>query len=163
MNGGLPSVIEAAFPNIIPVPRPDVLDYKIKNPNWLAGFISAEECFFINIRSKPKMKIGYLIELTFKITQHYRDEQLMRSLIEYFGCGNIYKNRDTVEFKITKFEDLTEKIIPFLVKYPIQGAKFVDYLDFVKVIKLMKNKAHLTEEGLYQIRKIKAGMNRGRK
>ena len=97
------------------------------------------------------MKIGYLIELTFKITQHYRDEQLMRSLIEYFGCGNIYKNRDTVEFKITKFEDLTEKIIPFLVKYPIQGAKFLDYLDFVKVIKLMKNKAHLTEEGLCQI------------
>jgi hypothetical protein len=27
----------------------------------------------------------------------------------------------------------------------------------------MKNKAHLTEEGLDQIRKIKAGMNRGRK
>jgi hypothetical protein len=109
------------------------------------------------------MKIGYLVELTCKITQHYRDEQLMRSLIEYFGCGNVYKNRDTVEFKITKFSDLTEKIIPFFEKYPIQGAKFVDYLDFVKVIKLIQNKAHLTEEGLDQIRKIKAGMNRGRK
>ena len=52
------------------------------------------------------MKIGYSVELTFSITQHYRDEQLMRSLIEYFGCGNVFKNRDTVEFKITKFEDL---------------------------------------------------------
>jgi hypothetical protein len=27
----------------------------------------------------------------------------------------------------------------------------------------MKNKAHLTEEGLNQIRRIKAGMNTGRK
>jgi len=27
----------------------------------------------------------------------------------------------------------------------------------------MKNKAHLTEEGLEEIKKIKAGMNRGRK
>jgi hypothetical protein len=56
-----------------------------------------------------------------------------------------------------------EKIIPFFEKYPIQGEKFLDYLDFVKVIKLMKNKAYLTEEGLDKIRKIKAGMNRGRK
>jgi hypothetical protein len=38
----------------------------------------------------------------------------------------------------------------------------LDYLDFVKVIELMKEKEHLTEEGLNQIRKIKAGMNRGR-
>jgi hypothetical protein len=28
---------------------------------------------------------------------------------------------------------------------------------------LIKNKAHLTAEGLDQIRKIKAGMNKGRK
>lgn len=163
INRGLPLNIKAAFPDNIPIYRPDVLDYKIKNPNWLAGFTSAEGCFFVNIRSKPKMKIGYLVELTFKITQHYRDEQLMISLIEYFGCGNVYKNRDTVEFKIPKFEDLTKKIIPFFEKYPIQGEKFLDYLDFVKVIKLMKNKAYLTEEGLDKIRKIKAGMNRGRK
>ena len=106
INRGLPLNIKAAFPDNFPIYRPDVLDYKIKNPNWLAGFTSGEWCFFVNIRSKPKMKIGYSVELTFSITQHYRDEQLMRSLIEYFGCGNVFKNRDTVEFKITKFEDL---------------------------------------------------------
>jgi len=125
--------------------------------------VSAEGCFLVKIRSKPKMKIGYSVELAFVITQHSRDEQLMKSLIEYFGCGNIYKNPVTVDFKTTKFKDLTEKIIPFFEKYPIQGVKFLDYLDFVKVIKLIENKAHLTEKGLDQIRKIKASMNRGRK
>lgn len=29
-------------------------------------------------------------------------------------------------------------------------------------MEIMKNKAHITEEGLDQIRKIKAGMNKGR-
>ena len=33
MNLGLPSAIEAAFPNIIPVLRPSVLNCKIKDPN----------------------------------------------------------------------------------------------------------------------------------
>jgi hypothetical protein len=68
-----------------------------------------------------------------------------------------------VELKITNFKNLEEKVIPFFEKYPIQGVKLKDYLDFVKVIKLMKNKSHLTEQGLNQIRLIKAGMNRGRK
>ena len=78
-------------------------------------------------------------------------------------CGHVYKSRDVVELKITKFEHLVEKVIPFFEKYPIGGQKLLDYLDFFKVIKLMKNKAHLTEKGLNQIRLIKAGMNRGRK
>ena len=163
INRGLPLNIKTAFPDNIQIHRPNVSDYKIKDPNWLAGFVSAEGCFLVKIRSKPKMKIGYSVELAFVITQHSRDEQLMKSLIEYFGCGNIYKNPVTVDFKTTKFKDLTEKIIPFFEKYPIQGVKFLDYLDFVKVIKLIENKAHLTEKGLDQIRKIKASMNRGRK
>jgi len=36
-------------------------------------------------------------------------------------------------------------------------------LDFVKVAKLMKEKAHLSPEGLELIRRIKSGMNKGRK
>jgi len=57
---------------------------------------------------------------------------------------------------------ITNIIIPFFVKYPLVGAKRQDYLDFCKVAELMKNKAHLTPEGLAQIREIKAGMNTGR-
>lgn len=57
---------------------------------------------------------------------------------------------------------MTDKLLPFFQKYPIQGVKLLDYFYFVSVIELMKNKVHLTEEGLDQIRKIKSGMNRGR-
>jgi hypothetical protein len=40
--------------------------------------------------------------------------------------------------------------------------KYQDYLDFAKVAKMVKDKAHLTTEGLDQIRKIKSGMNKVR-
>ena len=102
------------------------------------------------------------VKLIFQLTQHNRDEQLMRSLIEYFDCGNLYKDREAFEYRVEKFSDIENKIIPFFSKNLIHGVKFLDYLDWCKAAELKKNKAHLTEEGLDQIRKIKAGMNKGR-
>jgi len=42
------------------------------------------------------------------------------------------------------------------------GEKYKDYRDWCKVGDIMKIKNHLTKEGLDQVIKIKAGMNRGR-
>lgn len=67
-----------------------------------------------------------------------------------------------VDYVVTKLTDITDKVLPLFHKNPIQGVKYLDFLDFVSVVKLMNNKIHLTEEGLDQIRKIKAGMNRQR-
>ena len=39
----------------------------------------------------------------------------------------------------------------------------MDFIDFCEIALLMKNKIHLTQDGLEQIRKIKAGMNKERK
>lgn len=60
--------------------------------------------------------------LKFSIAQHYRDEALLKSLINYFGiacAGNIYKNRETFELVFTNFTEIEDKIVPFFVKYPI--------------------------------------------
>jgi len=48
----------------------------------------------VKIKSNSKSKIGYSIELRFIITQHIRDEQLMNSLVLYFGCGKVYPKLD---------------------------------------------------------------------
>jgi hypothetical protein len=101
------------------------------------------------------------------VTQHSRDELLLRSFIPYLGCGQYSKrsgkNSPAGDYLVTKLEDITEKIIPFFDKYPLQGTKSNDYIDFVKIMEIMKKKGHLTVEGLDQIKKIKAGMNQGRK
>lgn len=99
------------------------------------------------------------VQLRFQITQQARDEKLMESLIKYLDCGRISKRGDVVDFHVTKLTDITEKIIPFFSKYPVLGVKKENYEDFCKVADVMKEKAHLTEEGLEEIRKIKDGMN----
>ena len=56
-----------------------------------------------------------------------------------------------------------ENIIPFFKKHHVHGVKIKDFYDFCEVAELMKNKSHLTASGLEQIKKIKTGMNTGRK
>lgn len=155
-------MLEVAFPNIIPYPRPSVSNITIKCPQWLAGFASAEGCFLVRITKAASHRSGYQVFLVFKLVQHSRDEELMRSLVDYLGCGNISIEKSAIQYTVTKFNDLTDKIIALFEKYPIQGIKHLDYTDFVSAMELMKNKKHLTEEGLDQIRAIKVAMYKGR-
>ena len=106
--------------------------------------------------------MGFQVQLVFKLTQHSRDVALMQSLIKYLACGNVTERskQPAVDFTVTKFPDILEKIMPFCINLPLQGVKHLDFLKFVKVIELMKNKAHLTKEGLEQIREIESSMNR---
>jgi len=83
----------------------------------------------------------------------------MEKLVSYLGCGYISERGDIVDFHVTKFEDIINKIIPFFEKYPILGVKSENFKDFCKVAELMKNKEHLTEKGLEKIRLIKSNMN----
>ena len=86
----------------------------------------------------------------------------MRSLIDYFKSGNVFKNQDIYIFEVSKFSDLNSIIIPFFKENPIFGIKFKDFEDFCQVAEILKAKKHLTPGGLAKISKIKAGMNTGR-
>ena len=162
MNLGLSDQLSTAFSNVVPVERLLVELPQTIDPEWLAGFTSAEGCFAIKIY-KSKTKQGEAVNLGFKLTQDERDSQLMRCLIKYLNCGKIYKYRTWIDFNVTQLSDITNKIIPFFKKYPIRGIKALDFADLCKVAELMKEKKHLTAEGLEEIKQIKTGMNTGRK
>nr|YP_010608742.1 hypothetical protein PNX16_mgp029 [Drechslerella dactyloides]WAN89822.1 hypothetical protein [Drechslerella dactyloides] len=163
VNLGLSDKLKVAFPNTVPVSRP-LINEEIKDSNWLSGFISAEGCFLIVINPSKSNKIGSVVSLWFQITQHSRDEKLLKSFISYLGCGRYtpHSNRNAGNFIVQKFSDLDEKIIPFLKKYSILGIKALDFSDFCEVGELIKNKAHLTTTGLEQILTIKKRMNNNR-
>ena len=164
MNLGLSESLTKAFPDVVPVRRPLVKNPQEESidPNWLAGFTDGEGCFMINITAS-KTKVGLRVTLVFLLTQHTRDEKLIRCLVKFLNCGNVYKNREAFNFNVSKFIDIYEKIIPFFKKYPLQGVKALDFDDWCKAAEIIKKKEHLTPEGLERIRKIKAGMNLGRK
>lgn len=49
----------------------------------------------------------------FIIAQHIRDKQLIISLVEDLNCGKIYFYKQAVYYRVTKYSDIYEKIIPF--------------------------------------------------
>ena len=77
----------------------------------------------------------------------------MRSFVNFFKCGRVYPNRDAFYYRVSKFDDIMEKIIPFFKNYPIKGMKALDFSDFCRVAEMMKAKQHLTEERLEKIKK----------
>jgi hypothetical protein len=164
INRGLPEKLQVTFPNVVPVDRPRVLDQVIKDPYWIAGFSSAEGSFYISFMKSKTLLAGRQVLLTFSLTQHSRDADLMKNIISYLECGrySLRKNKLAGDIEVTKFSDLYKKIIPFFSKYPIKGEKSRDFFDFCSAAELMKNKVHLTEEGLETIQKIKEGMNKSR-
>ena len=162
INNGLSEPLKEAFPGIIPVIRPNRNIISINNPQWLAGFTSGEGSFGVKVRN-AKENSRAIIELIFQINQHVRDKELMACIAEYLECGKIYKHSlNAVVYRVSKTSDLTEKVIPFFIKYPILGIKALDFKDFCSLAELISNKAHYTEEGLNKIISIKANMNTGR-
>jgi hypothetical protein len=131
----------------------------------LAGFTSGEGCYSVGVLKAKTTKMGETARLRFQLTQHVRDEQLMKGLETYLDCGSVRNRKGglAVDYRVDKFSDLTDKIIPFFDKYPIVGVKAQDFRDFCKVANLIKVKKHLTAEGIDQINKIRSGMNTGRK
>ena len=144
-----------------------VINYSnvILDPNWISGFVNAEGNFDVRIPS-TNSKLGYRVQLRFRISQHSRDIRLMEKIVEYFQAGKIYKysgGKSAVSLSIVDFSDITNKIVPFFNPNPIIGVKLYDYLDWCKIHSLMVNRSHLTVEGINSIREIKSGMNTGRK
>jgi hypothetical protein len=79
--------------------------------------VEAEGCFSVVVFKSITSKLGEAVKLSFRITQHIRDEYLIKSFIEYLGCGNTSINRKTtIDFKITKFSYLRDTVIPFFCK-----------------------------------------------
>ena len=164
MNLGLSDALKSEFSGCTPVERPVINnDNFIISPKWLSGFISAEGNFDVRIPS-TNSKLGYRVQLRFRISQHSRDYILMQKIAEYFGSGKIYKygGKHAVSLTVVEFEPITNTLIPFLNENPIIGIKLYDYMDWCKIHSLMFNRSHLTVEGINSIRKIKSGMNRGR-
>ena len=87
----------------------------------------------------------------------------MKHIRESLNCGVVFKNRTCHEYRVCKFQDVEAKIIPFFNKYNIRGVKAEDYSDWCIVAHMILEKMHLTKEGLEQISRIKAGVNRGKK
>jgi len=79
MNKGLTKQLKEEFPDLIPMDiNKIVVNNKIKDPNWLTGFVDAEGCFYIKPVSVKLKIVKY--SLVFSISQHSKDLLLMKKI-----------------------------------------------------------------------------------
>ena len=163
LNRGL-SKTTAELTNVKALDRPlhQVSSLKRIKPMWLSGFTDGDGSFSIKLTTRKNNKIQ--VELHFRLTQHIRDAYLLRVITEYLGCGKVYirSNGLACDLEVHNLPDNMDKIIPFFETNSLVTEKLKDFKDFTLVAELIKNRDHLTPEGLAKIIEIKSNMNMNR-
>ena len=131
---------------------------------WITGFTDGEGCFHISINSHAEMSVGYQVLPEFTVVQHKKDIQVLHALKKYFKCGVVRTNHgDRYAYRVRGIEHLSSIIIPFFEKHSLKTKKNLDFLAFRDVLQSIKQKKHLTKEGIKSIKNIVKTMNRNRK
>ena len=128
----------------------------------LVGFTDGEGSF--NLRFIKRATGRNQIDVRFRLTQHIRDLNLLTLITEYLGCGKVYirSNGLACDLEVSNFPDNMDKIIPFFETNSLVTEKLKDFKDFTLVAEWIKNRDHLTPEGLAKIIEIKSNMNMNR-
>lgn len=133
------------------------------NPYNITGYFDGEGCFSVTIYKNPKMKTGISFTFSVEMKQHSNSAHILKGVQQYFNNkGHISfsnKHKSVMRFKISKLNDILNLVIPHFDKYPLITSKNLNYIDFKKVMFIIKSGEHLTEDGVKKIMDITNQMN----
>lgn len=119
---------------------------------WITGFVDGEGCFSFSIFPSEGMASKFQVQGEFSVVQHKRDLQVLHSLKEHFGCGNVTRNHgDRFQYRVKNVKDLLKVIIPFFEEYPLNTGKKDQLPIFKDICNRLVLEKHLTKEGFNEI------------
>lgn len=135
----------------------------IEEDSWLAGFIEADGIFQVRASLKSKyQRVSLSFELVqSRITRHgYSMFEVMNQISLFLGVNvnEIRSDRKYPQYRIRTSTLKTNQLIrDYLVKHPLCGIKYLDFLDWCKILSYFEKGIHL--ENKDQIVEIKSQMN----
>ncbi|RLC54842.1 MAG: hypothetical protein DRI80_18695 [Chloroflexota bacterium] len=128
---------------------------------YLAGFADGEGSFNVSFRRRRDHRMPWKISPCFNVSQ--RDRVILALFKRHLGCGTLRQRSDGVwYYEVNNFNAICENVIPFFERFRFLSAKKKrDFAKFRKIVRLMQEGKHLTEEGIREILKIRADMNDG--
>jgi LAGLIDADG endonuclease len=139
---------------------------RLRVAGWITGFVDGEGCFAVPIHRNPTSSVGWQVQPQFVVVQSASSVRALEVLRSYFGCGRINVNRrkdnhrePLYRYVVRRFVDLDEIIVPFFRTYPLRTRKRENFEKFAEVLELMKQRRHLSIDGLTEIASIVETMN----
>lgn len=131
--------------------------------DYFVGFVEGEGMFYIGIVPSSETKSGWQVIYFFKVSQNPSGRKILESLRNRLQCGYIKENSQTdktdrsLALIVRDLPRLIDKVIPFFDnKLVIKKDAFEK---FERVLRLVKDKKHLTKKGMKQILNISYSMN----
>lgn len=124
---------------------------------WLVGFIDAEGNFQVFMdRNYTRVK--------FRICLHIDDVAILHYIVNMLKVGKVYTNGNTATLVISNLQDLSNVLLPILHKHKLLTTKYLDFLDFCKVVDMLIDNGSSAFYGsqLEWIRRCIKNMNSGR-
>jgi hypothetical protein len=134
-------------------------------PESISGYVTGEGCFYVESGYDPKYKLEYRVRPAFCIEVKESDKEILEGIKRILGCGNIYsldfgrykgyENKNWhkhVKYRVSNFNDIWTKVIPFFKKYPLYGAKAKAFGVYCEIAERMFRREHVNFSGLQQIK-----------
>lgn len=127
---------------------------KKKKPNldnsWLSGFTDAEGCFtssvIIRSESYNQVHVKYIL------SQKHEFDLLTKIAILFCGKLSYLKSYDG--YNMTVNLSKLSKVINYFSLFPLKTKKYISYLYWIKVYKLVKHKKYMDSNGLIEIKNL---------
>jgi hypothetical protein len=119
--------------------------------SWLTGFTDGEGSFIIGI-SQEKGRVKPRVRPIFEISN--QDLTILEKIKDYFGFGSIREGKNGVYDFYTKNIEEAAKIADFFRKNPLI-VKTKEFEAWCRVLDLIRQKKHLSEEGIKLIDSIR--------
>ncbi|MFA6006716.1 MAG: LAGLIDADG family homing endonuclease [Candidatus Paceibacterota bacterium] len=139
-------------------------------PDYIVGLVDGEGSFTVYVRDPESSKIvkrRVKVEPRFYLKLVERDKEILYTLMEYFGCGNVYyqpdkraNHQNCYRYEVANRLQLEQIIIPFFkIHQPKLASKRIDFEIFCELLQLINSGSHLTASGWQQIFDIKQRMH----
>lgn len=137
---------------------------------YIIGLVDGEGSFTCYIKDpdkKNRSKRRVYAEPRFYLKLIEKDKDILFELKKYFGCGNVYFQKDTrpnhqncYRYEVSNRKDLENIVIPFFTKHQLRfKSKKKDFKIFCILMTRIKKGEHLTKSGLRKLYKIKQEMH----
>ena len=130
---------------------------------YLAGFADGEGSFNIIFGKRDDYTNQWKISPSFNVSQ--KDPVILSLFKKHLKCGTMRQRQDGVwYYEVNNLKSICENVIPFFEYFGfLSSKKKNDFSKFKKIVYLIREGKHLTEEGIKEIISIRNKMNNGGK